>query len=1576
MPCMSADSTFLQIETAAHGGAFGNNPIPAPTEAQCLSGNYKVGRASIYGLAIAIEQPRGSYRTGIDSKTGKRWASRMAAHYGYINGTKGNDGDCVDCFIGFYPQSQAAFVINQNVGGKFDEHKVMLAYPDEESARRAYLDSYERGWNGLASIIPLSVSQLKWWLRNGDMRRPLRAENLPHEGLETMTRKVQWNSDALPYDQTLDQVLYEVRRSDAGESLLLDAVSTQDIIEDSDGALAFDALVTPYAKLERKMEVLQGVMVRSGESVKPVAMQVTEPFKQRGVANVAAIFELSDGQTVSIFFHNPDVTPNKMAASDEVISWKWLLNKKDITIVVAPERGEDLNIREVARRIIRLAEKNSPAFQRANGKRAERMQGIQTLKDEITALETELATAQHELEVAKVSAETAPVRTLLTDEEQATLTNRTQAARAILEGMTDEQITKVGASPSLVSVVTQKLGRFVAIDKILENHPDDVESAIASVAPAVTATSAQKPDITYRNSADGLFTSFFPNTTEGEKAWNIINATPGAEGGKVLAAHAESTIVQLRDAGYTVTEDTSAPTVADDDALLAELAQKSDEQAESPDVFAIGSVKFQAFAVKIRQGKQRVWGIRVLENGKEMNPADGNGSGFKSDTKASMIEDMERSYAAITKIGDKAKNENRWREGFGLAPLPAEESSASNEQALIDAYIKAWGDEAAIVNAAVAAVNWEGITDNASATAEIQKLQSAANGERPIIKARDALEAAGMKTWDSRLSGVTETEEFQAQSKAMDAYREAMDKIQAIAKEKLIEAGKAELAALPEDAPLEDAARAIYRKHGIDMGQRSDWASRVVTAVKEKDAEALRSILAGVGSDSNKASMEIFERAAGFKLAKTQKERAKQIDEWAGITTEKRAEIEAAKDAAWQARKLEEGVKDAWGWLKNMNVRDGADIVDGQQYLLRQFNDGYDEAGTSKKGAATIYGMKKGSGLRFVNNRSFNAFLKSAMAFGGLRKALESVGAIEPIGNADGDKAASVDAAYQFASATDEFKAWLADYLDKPEYSPFVTAKEMDQAAQRNGASVDWGMFSGAALDGVGAAVAELERALDVVATNEPINRAEGNIDQADLEAEVSGSIKEAIGILSEANYGPSEEEIGGLFEAESATLDSADGAYLGVEKQAISATKALLQYFRDFIASDAKFAKVPESAYGWTAAGDVMDKDEAKRRLRSLIDIAINRKAGIPDLTPEQDKRLADYAHDARTISDYLTKRIRHTGARNLLRTAEMKAKYPHIDNQPRDGFDSVSMDGVDADGYVGKVKKGGETVGRIDIGDDGKAMVFVGASGDQRVVLPSGVEATYSDEDAAEMIDSLFSTAAGAKAEATEGPAKDRMAALKMLTDTGMNVWMSEGQNKAVIAGLMGEEWKFFADKMKELSSVIGGMPKTYDQDGMGDAAVAHLHYFRGAADWYITEKDMEGKGTEQAFGLADLGYGGELGYISIDELINAGVELDFHFSPKSIGQIKGKSEAGAAATQGKAQEVSPEDQQKQADQALFQSVIDGSISDILAPELADSLEAAYYRQQTDPALVSLFEQAVGAYQNAMMSATAELA
>ena len=40
-------------------------------------------------------------------------------------------------------------------------------------------------------------------------------------------------------------------------------------------------------------------------------------------------------------------------------------------------------------------------------------------------------------------------------------------------------------------------------------------------------------------------------------------------------------------------------------------------------------------------------------------------------------------------------------------------------------------------------------------------------------------------------------------------------------------------------------------------------------------------------------------------------------------------------------------------------------------------------------------------------------------------------------------------------------------------------------------------------------------------------------------------------------------------------------------------------------------------------------------------------------------------------------------------------------------------------------------------------------------------------------------------------------------------------------------------------------------------------------------------------QAFGLADLGYGPEYGYISIEELLENGVELDFHYRPRTVAE-----------------------------------------------------------------------------------------
>jgi len=156
-----------------------------------------------------------------------------------------------------------------------------------------------------------------------------------------------------------------------------------------------------------------------------------------------------------------------------------------------------------------------------------------------------------------------------------------------------------------------------------------------------------------------------------------------------------------------------------------------------------------------------------------------------------------------------------------------------------------------------------------------------------------------------------------------------------------------------------------------------------------------------------------------------------------------------------------------------------------------------------------------------------------------------------------------------------------------------------------------------------------------------------------------------------------------------------------------------------------------------------------------------------------------------------------------------------------------------------------------------------------------------------------------------------KDRALALLALTEI-----MASGR----APGSPDETWRAFIsarqsatlsdDEKSALASRIAKMPSAYETDGQAGAAIAHLRYFipsagslggeqsrRGVSAgsgpaWYITERDKsadDGDGNAQAFGLADLfADGGELGYISIPELIENGAWLDFSFTPKPLSAI----------------------------------------------------------------------------------------
>lgn len=116
-------------------------------------------------------------------------------------------------------------------------------------------------------------------------------------------------------------------------------------------------------------------------------------------------------------------------------------------------------------------------------------------------------------------------------------------------------------------------------------------------------------------------------------------------------------------------------------------------------------------------------------------------------------------------------------------------------------------------------------------------------------------------------------------------------------------------------------------------------------------------------------------------------------------------------------------------------------------------------------------------------------------------------------------------------------------------------------------------------------------------------------------------------------------------------------------------------------------------------------------------------------------------------------------------------------------------------------------------------------------------------------------------------------------------------------------GEEGEFFRNMISDLKNTLATMPKTYEtEDQETGEKLATLHYFSGGSDWYIIERDAGSPDDEvqgiqvQAFGFACLNGdtdNAEYGYISIQELIENGVELDLYYKPEKMKDIRARFE-----------------------------------------------------------------------------------
>lgn len=138
-------------------------------------------------------------------------------------------------------------------------------------------------------------------------------------------------------------------------------------------------------------------------------------------------------------------------------------------------------------------------------------------------------------------------------------------------------------------------------------------------------------------------------------------------------------------------------------------------------------------------------------------------------------------------------------------------------------------------------------------------------------------------------------------------------------------------------------------------------------------------------------------------------------------------------------------------------------------------------------------------------------------------------------------------------------------------------------------------------------------------------------------------------------------------------------------------------------------------------------------------------------------------------------------------------------------------------------------------------------------------------------------------------------------------MNALLSTGAREHWRAFISGAQCATLspADKLA-LAKRIATIPPTYAQDGLGGKAVAFLRYAlpplggehaHGSAGsfvpcWYITERDVSADdehGQAQCFGWAELHPGdGELGYISIPEILSLGGKLDLTFTPCQLDKL----------------------------------------------------------------------------------------
>lgn len=127
----------------------------------------------VCGVQVSIENMMGTVRSG------PGWRVEMPADYGHIPCVDSAEGpmEWMDAFVGPNRDSETVWIVDaiDPRTGKFDEHKCMLGFEDEDHARSTFEAAYhDDAVRRVGGITAMSKDEFQAWLRSGDHTRAVK----------------------------------------------------------------------------------------------------------------------------------------------------------------------------------------------------------------------------------------------------------------------------------------------------------------------------------------------------------------------------------------------------------------------------------------------------------------------------------------------------------------------------------------------------------------------------------------------------------------------------------------------------------------------------------------------------------------------------------------------------------------------------------------------------------------------------------------------------------------------------------------------------------------------------------------------------------------------------------------------------------------------------------------------------------------------------------------------------------------------------------------------------------------------------------------------------------------------------------------------------------------------------------------------------------------------------------------------------------------------------------------------------------------------------------------------------------